>query len=133
MNNLTYVTSNYGKKVSIEEHFQKEEIPIDYYVYDFDENSDYYVTYANTMIKDEEYTVQDWAFAFNDLRVHKRKSLPKIKEGLHYYLFLLLYFVVFFFWLRQYLGRVSYYYSPQAIYHTYLFLVSYKILDHYSH
>lgn len=103
------------------------------YVYDFDENSDYYVTYANTMIKDEEYTVQDWAFAFNDLRVHKRKSLPKIKEGLHYYLFLLLYFVVFFFWLRQYLGRVSYYYSPQAIYHTYLFLVSYKILDHYSH
>lgn len=37
MNRLTYVTSNYGKKVSIEEHFQKEEIPIDYYVYDFDE------------------------------------------------------------------------------------------------
>lgn len=36
------------------------------YVYDFDENSDYYVTYANTMIKDEEYTVQDWAFAYND-------------------------------------------------------------------
>ena len=36
------------------------------YVYDFDENSDYYVTYANTMIKDEEYKVQDWAFAYND-------------------------------------------------------------------
>ena len=36
------------------------------YIYDFDENSDYYVTYANTMIKDEEYTVQDWAFAYND-------------------------------------------------------------------
>ena len=36
------------------------------YVYDFDKNSDYYVTYANTMIKDEEYKVQDWAFAYND-------------------------------------------------------------------
>ena len=37
------------------------------YVYDFDENSDYYVTYANTMIKDEEYKVQDWAFVYNDI------------------------------------------------------------------
>ncbi len=36
------------------------------YVYDFDTDSDYYVTYANTMIKDEEYKVQDWAFAYND-------------------------------------------------------------------
>ena len=37
------------------------------YIYDFDENSDYYVTYANTMQKDEGYTVQDWQFAYNDL------------------------------------------------------------------
>lgn len=36
------------------------------YIYDFDENSDYYVTYANTMQKDEGYTVQDWQFAYND-------------------------------------------------------------------
>ena len=36
------------------------------YVYDFDKDSNYYVTYANTMIKDEEYKVQDWAFAYND-------------------------------------------------------------------
>lgn len=36
------------------------------YIYDFNEESDYYVAYANTMVKDEDYTVQDWAFAFND-------------------------------------------------------------------
>lgn len=38
------------------------------YIYDFDGNSDYYVAYTNTMITDEEYTVQDWVFAYNNLR-----------------------------------------------------------------
>lgn len=36
------------------------------YIYDFNEDSDYYVAYANTMVKDEDYSVKDWAFAFND-------------------------------------------------------------------
>ena len=29
------------------------------YIYDFNEESDYYVAYANTMVKDEDYSVQD--------------------------------------------------------------------------
>ncbi|MCM1233301.1 MAG: VaFE repeat-containing surface-anchored protein [Ruminococcus flavefaciens] len=36
------------------------------YVYDFNKDSDYYVAYANTMNKDDGYTVQDWQFATND-------------------------------------------------------------------
>lgn len=37
MNKITYVTSNYGKEVSIKEHFQNEGMEINCYVYDFDE------------------------------------------------------------------------------------------------
>ena len=37
MNSLTYVTSNYGKEVAVKEHFKREQIEVDYYVYDFDE------------------------------------------------------------------------------------------------
>ena len=36
------------------------------YVYDFDNDGDYYVAYANTMQKDETSHVQDWAFAYNN-------------------------------------------------------------------
>ena len=35
-------------------------------VYDLDESNDYYVAYANTMIKDDSYTVQDHAVAKNN-------------------------------------------------------------------
>ena len=36
-------------------------------VYDFNKDNDYYVAYANTMIKDKAYTVQDYAVALNDV------------------------------------------------------------------
>lgn len=36
-------------------------------VYDLNEESDYFVTYANTMMKDSEYTVQDYEFAIADM------------------------------------------------------------------
>ena len=36
-------------------------------VYDFNKDNDYYVAYANTMIKDKDYTVQDYAVALNDV------------------------------------------------------------------
>lgn len=37
------------------------------YVYDYSKSSDYYVAYANTMHKDANSRVQDWAFAYNNL------------------------------------------------------------------
>lgn len=37
--NLTYVTSNYGKYISVKEKFKKENIEIDYFKYDFAEPS----------------------------------------------------------------------------------------------
>lgn len=37
MENLTYVTGNYGKYISVKEKFEKEKIIIDYFNYDLDE------------------------------------------------------------------------------------------------
>ena len=33
---LTYVTGNYGKYISVKEKFEKEDIDIDYFKFDFD-------------------------------------------------------------------------------------------------
>ena len=37
MTKITYVTGNYGKYVSVKEHFQEQEIDIDFLEYDFEE------------------------------------------------------------------------------------------------
>lgn len=37
MKNIIYVTGNYGKYVSVKEHFAKKNIGIDFYEYDFEE------------------------------------------------------------------------------------------------
>ena len=37
MSNITYVTGNYGKYISVKEHFSKKNIEIEFYTYDFDE------------------------------------------------------------------------------------------------
>ena len=37
MENLTYETGNYGKYVSVKEQFEKEQIIIQYFPYDFEE------------------------------------------------------------------------------------------------
>lgn len=37
MESLTYVTGNYGKYISVKEHFAEEQINIDFFEYDFDE------------------------------------------------------------------------------------------------
>lgn len=37
MKNIIYVTGNYGKYVSVKEHFEEKNIGIDFYEYDFDE------------------------------------------------------------------------------------------------
>ncbi|MCM1259253.1 MAG: hypothetical protein NC307_15610 [Roseburia sp.] len=42
------------------------QVPAYTMVYDLNSESDYYVTYANTMMKDEDYTVQDVAFTIAD-------------------------------------------------------------------
>ena len=37
MKNIIYVTGNYGKYVSVKEHFEEKNIGIDFYEYDFKE------------------------------------------------------------------------------------------------
>lgn len=37
MTNLTYVTGNYGKYISVKEHFEEKQIEIKFYKYDFEE------------------------------------------------------------------------------------------------
>lgn len=37
MENITYVTGNYGKYISVKEQFEKENISIDFFTYDLDE------------------------------------------------------------------------------------------------
>lgn len=37
MDKITYVTGNYGKYISVKEYFEKENIDIDFYKYDFEE------------------------------------------------------------------------------------------------
>ena len=38
MSNITYVTGNYGKYISVKEHFEKEEIDVNFFEYDFNES-----------------------------------------------------------------------------------------------
>ena len=37
MKNITYVTGNYGKYISVKEHFKEKNIELEFYEYDFEE------------------------------------------------------------------------------------------------